>query len=148
MKRDPAKLLAAIQSRRCDAEDLRDAAHEAHHALFAKVRPPWDREKIHEALVRGALRGVADLVNHEIGARAVEWLICERYDIAYDVAKWADITWWETSKTLHVSLPTNSWLVDAITNRKGRLQTKLYADQVEALQIRQLSIVARSRSKK
>jgi hypothetical protein len=129
------KLLAAIQAHGCDATDLRDAAHEAHHALFAKVKPPWERERIHQALMRRAKGRLASgqLVIYELNARAVEWIVCERFDITYDLTKWADIMWWETAKSLRICLRDIGWVAKLITQRKATAEAIAYADAVIAL---------------
>ena len=55
---------------------LRDAAHEAFHALTVKAGPKsWQREKVHAKLVRKFMR--AELWLHEMEARAVEQAVCK-----------------------------------------------------------------------
>jgi hypothetical protein len=145
--KDPKKLLEAIQARGCDATDLRDAAHEAHHALFVKLSSRWGRERIHQALLRKATRAAiamrglvtrpealaATLTSYELDARAVEWLICERYRVPYETEKWLDIMWWETAKNMSIHLPAIHVLIDEVTRRKKSVFVKLYADRVEAV---------------
>ena len=120
-----------------DPEDLRDAAHEAHHALYCNLKGPWGRERIHQALVRRAnkLRRLAngELVAYELDARAVEWNVCERFGIDYEVERWADITWLETVKNMRIQLPAVSWIVEQITARKARKRTLEFVDAVLAL---------------
>lgn len=119
------------------AADLRDAAHEAHHALFCNLKKPWTRDNIHASLVRRAnkLRQLAngELVAYELDARAVEWNVCELFNVAYDVERWADITWWETAKNMRITLPKLEWLVEQITARKVRPRTQKFVDAVLAL---------------
>jgi len=113
--------------------DLRDAAHEAHHALFCNVRGPWTRERIHKAIVRRANKLNAELIGMELMARAVEWIVCERFSIEYDVARWGEVMWWETIKNMRIQLPDPPWVKDAITRRKREETTKRLADAVLAL---------------
>ncbi len=132
------KLLGAIQKRGCDARDLRDAAHEAHHALFVRLRGSWDRERIHEALVRRARRESKlylneTLVRYELYARAVEWTVCERFKLPYEVEHWVDIMWWETLKHMNIKLPEVNEIAEAIKIAKGQWSTSRYADAVIAL---------------
>jgi hypothetical protein len=129
-------LLTAIRSHGCDATDLRDAAHEAHHALDARVRGKWSRERIHRALVAKASKsglGRSTLVSYEIDARAVEWIICERYGIAYDLDAWANTMWWETAKNMNIQLPNDGWIQTAIRMRKESARITRAADAVQAI---------------
>lgn len=79
----PADIIAAIQARGSDAMDLRDAAHEAHHALVLGVPVgKWDRKTI-DCYAQRAIRkngrgfGLAD----ETMARAVEQLVCADFGV-------------------------------------------------------------------
>lgn len=60
------------------ARDVRDAAHEAFHALYVNARD-WDREKVHAKLKKRFDK--AGLWIHEMQARAVEQLVCRHYGI-------------------------------------------------------------------
>lgn len=90
------KIIKAIRARGSDATDLRDAAHEAHHALDAKAKK-WDRESIHRALMR---RHRCALLRSEVMARAVEQIVCTRLgvDPKGDVEKWALVACLESIK--------------------------------------------------
>ena len=68
-----AEFVAAVRARGCDANDVRDAAHEAHHALSAKVKGEWTRGNIDRAVQR---KGRAWAVRDEALARAVEQIVC------------------------------------------------------------------------
>lgn len=119
------------------SEDLRDAAHEAHHALFCRLRKPWTRDRIHDALCKQAnrLRRLrnGELVSYELDARAVEWIICEQHGIEHSVSSWAEMTWWETSKNMNIMLPGVEWIAENVTKRKELTRIKDFAANVQAL---------------
>ena len=76
--RTPEALLRALAAHgitlRHDANDaLRDAAHEAAHALAWGLKPPWTRARVAKA----APRRVLAKFQGELLARAVEQLVCE-----------------------------------------------------------------------
>ena len=98
----PEALIAECQRLGSDATDIRDAAHEACHALDAEATD-WGREAIHESLTRRVHR--VDLVRAEIKARAVERLVCERMGVEYDSDKWLAIAAFETIKNGIAGLP-------------------------------------------
>lgn len=130
------KLIEIIRARGSDAEDLRDAAHEAHHALDTGLERKWTRDNIHAAIMRKAgpgRRALTELVSFEFDARAVEWIICERFGVLYEPAKWADITFWETVKNMQIQLPTDDTIEKAMRDRKELPVIQGYADRVEAL---------------
>jgi len=64
--------IAAVRSMGCVPRDLRDAAHEAHHAIVGKAKR-WTRDGIHGALCKKL--GPAERIADEIMARAVEQLV-------------------------------------------------------------------------
>lgn len=66
------QFIAAVRSMGCVPRDLRDAAHEAHHAIIGKAKN-WTREGIHGALCKKL--GPAERIADEILARAVEQLV-------------------------------------------------------------------------
>lgn len=106
------QVVAAIQARGSDATDLRDAVHEAHHAVVTKLKRPWERERIHQALLRmPRVRkwGLSMLVMEEIDARAVERLACERFGVPYDAERWAMAAAMETCKTFGVGMQLDWW---------------------------------------
>lgn len=130
------RLLEVIRANGCDALDLRDAAHEAHHALFTRLKPKWTRDRIHEALVKLAGRdrtSRSTLVAYELDARAVEWLVCDRYGIEYDAPKWADTMWWETTKNMNITLPSDAWILEAMKIRTQLPSIAKHVDNVIAL---------------
>lgn len=76
---DPHPLVLLAHARGNHPSDLRDAAHEAFHALSVGLEEDWDRETIHEALVERF--GGAELWLHELQARAVEQLVCAEFGV-------------------------------------------------------------------
>jgi hypothetical protein len=106
-------LIAAWQACGSDTNDLRDGAHEAHHALDAGLRGPWDRERIHAALVRKARGQRSTLLGYEIDARAVEHLVCVEFDVPHDIDHWSMWACMEAIKT-GVPTPTPSMFGDAV----------------------------------
>lgn len=119
----------AIRRRGSDAGDVRDAAHEACHAVDLKIiEGTWDRVTIHEALEL-RYRETVDQVICEAQARAVEMLICDHFEEPYDLHNWAFISFMETSQRqntqvpvgfyessirLHAKLPKTLKLVEAV----------------------------------
>lgn len=128
------KLIAAIRARDSDATTLRDAAHEACHALQWGVTKKWTRDNIH-AKKRKPHRIFGDVgVMDEIDARAVEQLVCARLGVdCGTVEHWADVRWMEMIKNERISLPAGGWLADQIRTRMGSEAAKRMADRVLAL---------------
>lgn len=127
------QIVAAVRARGNDARDLRDAAHEAHHALFAKMRGKWERDRIHKALVRKASNMPGFLVGYEMDARAVEAVVCGRFGVTHDLKQWAGVCWMETFKTLGISLPSTEWIVECVEKRMKSKTITVAADKVIAL---------------
>lgn len=74
------EVVQAIRARGSDTNNLRDAAHEAHHAIETKVpNGKWDRDTISKAVKR---LGPGFAAASEIAARAVEQVVCERLGVA------------------------------------------------------------------
>lgn len=122
-----AVLLLAIRARGSDATTLRDAAHEACHALQWRVTKKWTRDNIHAKRPKARSSGVAD----EITARAVEQLVCARLGVdCGTVERWADVCWLETLKNERISLPTGSWLADQIRTRMASDGAKRMTERV------------------
>jgi hypothetical protein len=80
--------IAAVRSMGCVPRDLRDAAHEAHHAIVGKAKR-WTRDGIHNALCKKL--GPAERIADEIMARAVEQLVTEEItgEACGDIEHWA-----------------------------------------------------------
>lgn len=139
---DVDKLLAAFHARGIVTNDLRDGAHEAHHAIFVGLKKPWTRDNIHEALLKRARRGRVQalklgvnelLVRYELEARAVEWIVCERAGIEYDLSYWSHIMFMETMKNMNILLPHGDEIADAIKIAKQRPLIERAAGHVIAL---------------
>lgn len=75
---DPKVLIEAIRARGSDATDLRDAAHEAHHALATGMRGRWTRKQIDRAVQK---KGRVWAVRDEALARAVEQIVCKEVGV-------------------------------------------------------------------
>jgi len=102
-------LLAAVRARGSDARDLRDAAHEACHALDVHLEPPWTRTRIHQAItdiVENEPEHERErLVGFELKARAVEHVICVSHDVPHDLTAWSNTMWMETASSLGIFIP-------------------------------------------
>lgn len=131
MKKDAQALIAAIRARGSDVFDLRDAAHEAHHALSAKVRGKWTRERIHSAVIRlGRSYELAD----EVMARAVESLVCAHFGIeTWPTEKQALTSSMEAIKYGRPCMPRLEMMIIAIDNAKRSEVAKEAAARVIAL---------------
>lgn len=104
---DAEHFLAIVQARGSDARDVRDAAHEACHALQWGVTRPWTRDNIHAKKPRDRVSGIRS----ELLARAVEQLVCAEFAIdCGTVEKWAHVCWMEMLKNERIELPTNGWI--------------------------------------
>ena len=120
-----------------DLDDLRDAAHEAYHALVAGARR-WDRESIHKALMRYTHGSPGSLVYEEVMARAVEQLVCKDLGVdCWPIDKTAHIAWMETTKTLGILVPTD-FFNEKIPAAMQRLIARRGADLVIALGAKRL----------
>lgn len=94
-------LVAAVRARGTNglrSNDVRDAAHEAFHALSAGTTGKWEREHVHRALTKKFKR--AELWVHEMQARAVEQVVCKRLGVSPDgdITKWVIISCFEAIK--------------------------------------------------
>ena len=107
------RLVAAVRAKGSDADDPRDAAHEACHALEWRVTRKWTRDNIHAKRPRGsAAYGVRD----EITARAVEALVCEKLGVEYDQDRYLLACILETARD-GIALPSFDWLKEAVVRR-------------------------------
>jgi hypothetical protein len=89
----PNLIIRAVRARGSDARDLRDAAHEACHAIEADAHS-WERESIHRAVRRDL-----DMYRAEVNARAVEQIVCRRLGVAIETVRhWAFICGMESIK--------------------------------------------------
>lgn len=125
-----AALVDYVQRKGSDAEDPRDAAHEACHALSWSVRGKWDRDNIHRHKPKNRSEGVGE----EILARAVEQLVCSDLEVDIGgITNWAMTCWMEMIKNERIALPSLEWLVDAIKERMLSKTARAMADRVLAL---------------
>lgn len=74
------RLRRAVHARGLWTRDLRDAAHEAHHALTCRLRGKWTRDRVEEALKR-KFPYYSDRLADELLARAVEQLVCRHFRV-------------------------------------------------------------------
>ena len=121
--------LEAVRRRGSDARDVRDAAHEACHAIRWNVKKPWTRDNIHAKCPRR----VSDKLGEEITARAVEQLVCERLSAPCDtLEKRAFTCAMEQMKMERINVPGLDWLIEAIRMRTKSQGAAKTADQVIA----------------
>lgn len=78
---DVARLLQALRERGIVSQDLRQAVHEACHALDFDLKPPWTRPRVSAAMDRPDMVGQARAEASEVLARAVERIVCLRYGV-------------------------------------------------------------------
>lgn len=133
-------LLNLLREAGIRSDSLRDAVHEASHAVECGcLDGAWDdREAIHAAVCHTHPRP-AHQVREEIEARATEWEACEQHGIDYNVESWAFTAAMESIRN-GVSMPYDAWLAgirrakeDGTGQRRfARLLTHLGAVGVEA----------------
>lgn len=112
---DADLFISEVRRRGSDAHDLRDAAHESFHAMVAKIRAPWDRERIHAGLLRTPIVrsfARAGLIAHELDARSVERVVCARFGVEYDLNFWSTVAVMETVKTTGVGIDLTWWIAE------------------------------------
>lgn len=135
MKPTAEQVIEAVRACGSDPRDLRDAAHEASHALDVGLEHgQWDRESIHSAVMQ---RGRAFAVLSEIKARAVEQMVCADLGIdPGDVKRWALIACMEAVKN-GIALPGLDWFVERVTNTMQTPPARKMADRVLRLASRE-----------
>jgi hypothetical protein len=99
-----ADVIAAVRARGNDAKDLRDASHEACHAIEAGIATGWKRDAIHSALSAKVGDTRAGLWVAEMRARAVEQIVCERLGVDPGMAL-DDAVGLAIMESLHFGLP-------------------------------------------
>jgi len=110
--------------------DVRDAAHEACHALQWKVTKPWTRENIHAKCPKR----IGDKLVQEILARAVEQLVCADLGAPCDsIEKCAHHCFMEMLQNEKIRLPSGEWLAELIRERMREAPAKELAVRVLAL---------------
>ena len=102
-----ALVIAHVRSMGSDATDLRDAAHEACHALDCDAER-WDRDSVHDAVWR-KYELAGDRLRAEAFARAVERLVCECAGVPYDRDQWMLMAAMETIKNGIRGVPYSFW---------------------------------------
>jgi hypothetical protein len=133
-------LLAAVRARGSDAGDVRDAAHEACHAIEGglRLRGRWDRETIHRGLKKRArasgVLATSEIVLCEIVARGVEQIVCADLGVACGtIEEWASITWFETVQSERIKLPSGEWVAESIRKRMTTARVRRLAKEVLAI---------------
>lgn len=129
-------LIAAIRARGCNATDLRDAAHEAHHALAHVKRGKWTRTAIDKAVAKAwpGRRNYSMRLAEEIDARAVEQIVCADLDVeCWPVDKAVGIMIMECISIDRVGGLEFDPLVAAVKRRMSSPKCREYADRVIAL---------------
>lgn len=125
--RRAARICHFVADRGNDPRDVRDAAHEAVHAIEAGAKD-WEREEIHARLVeKYGRRG--ELAAAEIRARCVEMLVCKALRIPYDVSNWAMWACLEAMKG-GVLMPDHQRTVDLIVSNAKRPLARSMAARV------------------
>lgn len=131
---NPETLIAVIRAHGNDATNLRDAAHEAHHAIEAGVPAgKWDRETIHRYVMK---MRQGDAARSEIRSRAVEQIVCRRFGVdCGTVEHWAFIACMEAMKYRIPFFQSVETVVDLVTRTMATPEAEAMADAVMALQM-------------
>lgn len=120
-------LTAAVRAKGSDARSVRDAVHEACHAVQWGIKGRWSRTNIDRANPNKGRRKAAFGVRDEITARAVEALVMRKLDLEYDQDKWVLMMVMETLKLDGIALPGFDWVKEAITARMGTREAEALA---------------------
>ena len=112
-------LTAAIRKKGSDALTVRDAVHEACHAIQWGITGKWSRTNVDRNNPHKSRRQKAFGVLDEITARAVEALVMSKLGLEYDQDKWVSMMIMETLKIDRIALPSFDWVKDAIVERMG-----------------------------
>lgn len=94
-------VIEAVRARGGNPRDLRDAAHEASHAIEAKVPDgKWERESVHGYILKLEKKlGRSAMIGSELRARAVEQIVCRRLGTdPGTVDRWALVSAIEAAK--------------------------------------------------
>lgn len=123
---DSNDVIAAVRARGSGADDLRDAAHEAFHAIRARLELPWTRENIHQGILEKFSK--VELLSEEVSARAVEMLVCEHFDEPYDQDQYMLLACMENTR---VGIATDFETFRRLVNQRACHGTeKHYADKI------------------
>lgn len=128
------RITANIRAKGCDAVNVRDAAHEACHAMAWGLKGKWTRENItrKNPYRRRPALGVGD----EITARAVEALVMQSLGLEYDQDRWVTMMMMETIKFDRIALPSHEWVKEAIVARMGtRTADALATDLIDRFDV-------------
>lgn len=122
------RITANIRAKGCDAISVRDAVHEACHAIQWGLKGKWTRDAITKKnpYKRQPSWGVRD----EITARAVEALVMQTLGLAYDQDHWVLMMIMETLKFDRIALPSFDWAKEAIVARMEVPEIKAMADKI------------------
>lgn len=126
----PEAVIAAIRAMGSDADDLRDAAHEAHHAIEAGIPAGrWDRDTISRYVKRmGPGRAAAS----EVRARAVEQVVCARLGVPAGRHKLEDWVGTSVTEAIKFREPFLKY-EDAVKAVKARLASKDVQKDADAI---------------
>lgn len=128
------RIVAAVRARGSDANDLRDAAHEAVHGFLGELAS-WSRISIDRALVRRIRThcGRSEVLSEEITARAVEAIVCERLGAAHDIEQFMRVTLWEALHNgVHISV-SEAEFAGFVRRRIDTAEARALADRIVAL---------------
>jgi len=131
-------VIAAVRARGSDASDVRDAAHEAYHALQSRLRGKWTRARIHDAVRRQARRERvlgerSVLVHHEVYARAVEQLVAAKCGVdPGSVEQWALISVLEAAGS-GIQIESIEWFIGKVRKAMESTSAKTVATRILAL---------------
>ena len=132
-----ADLIAAVRARGGQPRDLRDAAHEACHALDVSLSPPWTRDRIHDAVIAHCGNEPdteqVRLIGLELRARAVEHVVCRSRGIEHDLSAWAITMWMETASSMRIFIPQPERLPDTILGLANRPTIRAMVAQINKL---------------
>jgi hypothetical protein len=119
------RITANIRAMGSDAVNVRDAVHEACHAMMWGLQRKWTRDNITKKnpYRRRPALGVRD----EITARAVEALVVRSLGLEYDQDKWLLMMVMETLKFDRIALPSHEWVKEAVTARMGTREADVLA---------------------
>lgn len=106
----------AVHSRGLWTRDLRDAAHETHHALVCRLRGRWSRDRIDDAMVSKFPR-YQDRLADELLARAVEQIVCKILRVkTWTIDKAVDAMIRESAALDHEDIGPHDLLIATVRN--------------------------------
>lgn len=127
------QVVEAVRARGSNARDLRDAVHEAYHAVSVGAED-WDRDALMDVLARKYSRANrSEALLNELEARAAEWAACDVNGVEYDVRHWVATMCMEAVKFDRLSLPFEQ-VVSAVTDIRRRDGDRLYQMVISALE--------------